>query len=358
MRAKHFRYTFPAIALMLVASLSPVLTNTASAWSAGQQPTMCSSPPSTLLATASEVLVNRPTDGFNPATDSWAIIGHKDSGGTLTYYRAMVGNGQWLTADDLGYGSYVAGTPSLKYWLGFRGSSHYVDLAPDGTKLVPSQVNPNIYSGSQLFILTGGSSDECLVSYKNVEKTTAFSTDFGSGAVTGEAADPEPETCDWYDLVCVAQMIWTAITDGFSNLMDWLANSITDIVGPIIEAIIPGTDNDSIFSDMFTNLKTGLDEKLGFLTYPFEWFGDFFTNVAEISWSGGAAPTCDGVTTTFAYCSLSVEVWQGQDIKIEFGAMERMFPQVWDIGIIFVRFAFFIAIIEMLRRAYFRTVKG
>lgn len=177
----------------------------------------------------------------------------------------------------------------------------------------------------------------------------------------GEIDAPPSEPCDWYDLVCVMQKVYLSVTNGFTQLMNWLGNVITDIVGPIIEAIIPGADNDTIFSDMFNGLKSGLEAKLGFLTYPFEWFGSFFSNIQAISWTGSFAPSCiynsQGVGV-WAYCTTSFEVWHGQSLTIDWGSMEKRLPAVWNVSIIFVRFIFLIAIIEMLRRAYFRTVKA
>lgn len=177
---------------------------------------------------------------------------------------------------------------------------------------------------------------------------------------TGEIDSPPNEPCDWFDLVCVVQKVYLSVTNGFTNLMTWLGGVSTEFVGPIIEAIIPGADNNTIFTDMFNSIKTSMDAKLGFLTYPFEWFGSFFANVQEISWTGRHAPSCiphsQGLGT-WIYCELTFPVWQGQNLTIDFGAMEKSLPTVWNISIIFIRFAFFIGIIEMLRRAYFRTVK-
>lgn len=178
---------------------------------------------------------------------------------------------------------------------------------------------------------------------------------------TGEIDAPPSEPCDWFDLVCVVQKVYLSVNNGFTNLMTWLGGVFTDIAGPIIEAIIPGEDNSTIFLDMFNSIKNSMDAKLGFLTYPFEWFGSFFANVQEISWTGGFSPSCiynSQVPGVWSYCSMTFVVWQGQSVTIDFGQMEKSLPSVWNISIIFIRFAFFVAIIEMLRRAYFRTVKA
>lgn len=177
---------------------------------------------------------------------------------------------------------------------------------------------------------------------------------------TGEIDSPPSDPCDWFDLVCVVQKVYLSVTNGFNDLMTWLGGITTNFAGPIIEAIVPGADNNTIFTDMFNSIKTSMDAKLGFLTYPFGWFGSFFANVQAISWTGGFAPSCiynGQVPGVWDYCTISFVVWQGQSVTIDFGAMEKHLPTVWNISIIFIRFAFFIAIIEMLRRAYFRTVK-
>lgn len=260
----------------------------------------------------------------------------------------------WDITTDTGGGNhlYFSGSPSN------TGNTLNVNIPPamiinpDGS-LTPPSMNT----------IAGFSDINCISAVHNADYDSTYTgkTDYPD-PVSGTTIDAPPsEPCDWWDLVCVTQKIYLSITGFFSTFATDLNATITDIFGPMLESLIPGEDNATIFSDFYTSLKANMETKLGFLTYPFAFFADFISTISTAGWTGGFSPSCTSSQDGFGVwglCTLSFEMWQGQSVHIDFGFMEKNFPALWSVSITLVRFAFFLAIVEMLRRAYFRTVKA
>jgi len=343
MLQKYVRYTFAIIHLILVASLFLITPQQAKAWD-GDLPT-CTDIPDYTSDLQSDPSYDVEKTGFVVFKRNWSGPPFNGNPGIAI---------DWDTTTESGNGNDVMfiGSP------GNTGNILYVNVPPSMI------INPDGSLSAPSYTGYGGYSDiNCISAVHNAKYDSTYTgkTDYDDPVSGGTIDAPPSEPCDWWDLVCVTQKIYLSVTNGFTQIMLSLSNITSDLITPVIESIIPGEDNNTLLSDMFNNTKNALELKLGFLTYPFEWFATFFTNVQQISWTGGFSPSCiygSQGAGIWGHCNTTFEVWQGQSVTIYWGQMEYSFPQLWNISLILIRFVFFVSLIEMLRRAYFRTVKG
>jgi len=331
-RFKKYQVSFIAL-LILGASIFPTTAH-ATAPTVGA----CSDTPDYTTALEADSRYDPDTIGF--------IVFQREWGGAYLY------GGTGLAVNWTGtIGVYDVDSTHVGFGLGSGGSTFTIN--GDGSLSdISSQMGS--YSLSDV---------KCVTALHNADLTGyTGGTDFpdpldeGTGGIDAPPSDP----CDWWDLVCVAQKIYLSVTSFFTTFPTLLGEIIGPIMAPLIESVTPGEDDSTVFSDAFENLKTDMTTKLGFLAYPFTWISDFWGNIFAISWTGGQ-PSCAydtaGTNQWGDMCTLVVPGWQGQAFPaIRWGQMETSFPTIWTVTTAFARFAFFIGIIEMLRRSYMRTV--
>lgn len=115
----------------------------------------------------------------------------------------------------------------------------------------------------------------------------------GGGGITfdGERTDDSSfdnnyEVCDSLDFVCHFRnlknwflTIGRRISNGFEDIINFFGSFIDDLISAFTDILIPDSD---YLSTQFQGLFKFIDEKLGFLTFPFEFIGNFLDRFLNI----------------------------------------------------------------------------
>lgn len=155
-------------------------------------------------------------------------------------------------------------------------------------------------SSSSLFtFLDNKTNKNIAISVAQVRYFEVENFDFSSGEIhdgggmtfDGERTDDSSfdnnyEVCDSLDFVCHFRnlknwflTIGRRISNGFEDIINFFGSFIDDLISAFTDILIPDSD---YLSTQFQGLFKFIDEKLGFLTFPFEFIGNFLDRFLNI----------------------------------------------------------------------------
>jgi hypothetical protein len=138
---------------------------------------------------------------------------------------------------------------------------------------------------------------------------------FGDYTNFVETYDPEvEEPCSTFDIACHIGKIFDGVADTFLGVGE-------AIVGGIASLFIPNVDE---VKSIFTNLFDAVSDKLGFLLFPFEFFIDAFTGMAN---AASCAPNC----------SINFGNMFGGDLVVDPLEIQASIPSYYAIGVNIIR---------------------
>lgn len=303
--------------------------SSANAWSYSSQPMMCSSVPSLPLDHINSVI-----DDFDSQTWPWAIVGYKNSSGDITQYKlftqdpASSGTFQWVHGTDRGLTTgNITTWPQYAYWLWITGGNKHITSTDSSGSTWGVLTNATGSTGSMFSGTTGD--NECLASYDNVGRTSAFDTNFGSSTpVDGQYVPPSSGGCDSLDIACwfgdfidatveTMQEAWNAFANIFVGFSTWLGN-----------ILVPEDGN--IFLNAFEDLDEYMRDKLGFLTYPTDFLSSLMAKIATVAITGTGVGCANYPTTAMGYCTWVIPNLLGDDdVVIFWGVLEKYAPTLW-----------------------------
>lgn len=167
----------------------------------------------------------------------------------------------------------------------------------------------------------------------------------------GEAEPDEP--CGAWDAACFMGKVIGTIADTFQGLFDGMKNMFTAL-GEFIGGIFINEEGVNIFGQFWSNIFTGMHEKLGFLTFPF----DFMAGLLGSTYGGGISTCSGGGNFMPQWCSWNFGFIFNSELKIDFGLLERNLPSLWNIGKWSARAGLTLSMIFIVHRKYFETVEA
>lgn len=160
------------------------------------------------------------------------------------------------------------------------------------------------------------------------------------------------EECGIWDAACFMGKVIGDIVDTFQGLFDGMKNMFTAL-GEFIGGIFINEEGVNVFGQFWGNIFSGMHEKLGFLTFPFDFMSSFLG-----SWNG-APTTCVSVNGQYnSSCTLDTSFIFGSHLRIDFGTMEKHIPQLWTIAKWVTRAGLTVSMIFIVHRKYFETVES
>lgn len=166
-----------------------------------------------------------------------------------------------------------------------------------------------------------------------------------------------PNNCDPWDVVCWFQNVVGNVVDGFQSLGDLIAGAF-QAMGDWIANIIMPQNEDGTFTNQlteaFTTISDGLSERLGFLTFPFEFIADLFSGVlTAYNPSGSDWTTCPDNN------NISIPNLLGSNgVTLDMCTLEDVNPAVYQTVVGLIRVVWVIGVVGFLHHKYFSVVKA
>lgn len=138
----------------------------------------------------------------------------------------------------------------------------------------------------------------------------------------------------------------------FSCWMGSIAGTITGGLSAISEQILRGfaflfSPDSQALATRITTFQTYMNQKLGFLTYPFVFFSDLFTSFTSgSSWC------------TESSCAKSFGNLWGTNVSINLIQLKTTMPALWDFSLLTIRGLLVFGLIYGLRKKYMEVVTG
>lgn len=286
---------------------------------------------------------------FNPSTTSYFIVHHPGAGlasGTRDARLYSVQNGQIEFFVDPSDGHQKARIKGTLADGRFDRTDLYYDntnnandkkayctgtTAGDGTATVAMDLNTLAPIGSIAATITTA---------HNVAYSTTWDAPYYPGGVEFTAGANAPgagaTSCSgMLDVACWVGKAINGVQAAFVAAFSSAASFFANILYP---------DGDAI-SDKFDELTAELDDKMGFLLYPAEFFIDLFDAFASTP-----------VWCSTSSCVLDVGELFGGDFEIDFNQLSDVAPALWDALVLFVRGVTVLALIFALRNKYMEVV--
>lgn len=201
----------------------------------------------------------------------------------------------------------------------------------------------------------------CVTAVQNMTYASSWTGNHFPTAVT-----PNPDSkvnCNWYDAACWVGQFSNNIINSLQDMWNSIVQMYTQFINFLTGLFVPSDQN--IFLTFFSNLNTTMHQKLGFLTYPFDFVGQMGTQMMTLVNSTDKSewhcvPNGNGVGELGVCGGICVPnvLGSNQLCVMQVGELEQTWPALWNATIIIGRAAWIISIIELCRLKYFEVVKG
>lgn len=225
------------------------------------------------------------------------------------------------------YGSDIISEPRDKVLPGYF-------VWPSGFADVDTQPTANVTIPEGTTITSANTN--CIYAAKNVvyESTWTWNK-FSSYAGYKEGADASA-SCTTLDFACKIKQAWEGVTDTFAAVGEAIVYGIAQIFAP---------DANQVKSD-FDSLTDFMEEKFGFLTYPFVFISDIFNafNNTSNQWC----------TTTS--CTKNFGNFYGQPFIIDITQLKTSVPTYYNWFVIVMRGMVVLALLLSLRQKFVKVL--
>lgn len=346
-RIKPFSVALLFVVSVLVATFQAPTT---SAWT--QTNINCTTSPPLSFADAASTVRNQYPSGWIGGLDTTnadlnGVFGVNPDGQMFIEWNGNGSNGLDVNSE------LIFEKVGTQYGWRFTGSKSSVLLNSDGT-----------YAGGTINGQSGNQASDsiCLQSQQggtyDATWTSGGGVNIGGGGGTTEPTRPD---CDQWDMLCWFGSWTDQVVDGFQSFWNNFAKMFTDFSMFLADLFIPSDDN--IVLNYFTDIFTALHDKLGFLTFPFDFVSSLIGGILGTwTWnspSAGSNNSCAGGFGTPGWCTWSFNdaLW-GEDFTIDWGVMERHAPTVFNIGRAVAQATVVLMLIALLYKKYYSVVKS
>lgn len=129
-----------------------------------------------------------------------------------------------------------------------------------------------------------------------------------------EDDNPVLPSCDTFDVICQTQNIFASIGNVFTGIAERIVAGIARLFQP----------DSSTMNQLFDDLRTLMETKLGFLAYPLTFIVDLFNAMIN-------APTCSDP------CNITFGQFYGSDFGINITAIKSVSTLWWDFAVNAIR---------------------
>jgi len=177
----------------------------------------------------------------------------------------------------------------------------------------------------------------------------------------GNPLDPENNNtprCQPWDVVCWFSATVDSVVDGFQSLANFFGDTIKALGEWIANLIMPSNADggfDNRFTDFFTTVQDTMNERLGFLLFPFEFIADLIASLTTIYNPFGGSDAIYGNCTSGS--QLSVPNLLGENsVGVNLCGIED--TPIWEPAVLLLRFVWIVGVVGFLHHKYFSVVKA
>lgn len=268
-------------------------------------------------------------------------------GSDASHFNELV----YVPSDGTWYGSH-RGASGGALWLGYdNGSEVDFDTAWSNQR-GGSQVHcVSAYSGNLRLATTDGSN--IATHFPDFDPVV----DIPNATETPPVNNSNPNNCDPWDVVCWFQNVVGNVVDGFQSLGDLISGSFQAIGDWIANLIMPQNEDGTFSNNLetsFFDIKTGFEDRLGFLLFPFQFIGELFTGILE-----AYNPTGSDWTTCPPSLGLTIPNLLGSNgVTLDICTLEDVSPTIYTTMIAIIRIVWIIGVVGFLHHKYFQIVRS
>lgn len=176
----------------------------------------------------------------------------------------------------------------------------------------------------------------------------------GSG---GNPLDPDNDVaprCDAWDIACWFSNVVGNVIDGFQSLGDAIIGAFQSLGEWIANLIMPANEDggfDNRFTGFFTDIGDTMNERLGFLLFPFEFFADLIASFTTIYNPYGTDTGC----TSGSIVAIP-NLLGDADVGLDLCGIED--TPVWQPASTLLRFVWIVGLVGLLHKKYMSTVRA
>lgn len=179
-------------------------------------------------------------------------------------------------------------------------------------------------------------------------QNASYSNDWDQPQFPGSIPNPGG-ACNAWDFACYFSKIGDSITDLFEGVAETLVAIARAIVQGFAMLFLP---SEGILQAFFSDLSSFFTQKLGFLLYPFEFFGDLFEALTSNS------DQCTEYHGTFENSELLHNgTFFGQPVNLSLCSIQTSLPLVWQIVTLIIRSITIFAVVIALRKKIMEVMK-
>ena len=170
--------------------------------------------------------------------------------------------------------------------------------------------------------------------------------------------DSSVQRCEFHDVGCWFRGIFENFQDSIQGIFRGIVGLFERLIEFLSHIFVPGDEN--IFKNAYDDLSKTLSKKLGFLTFPFEFFSKIlsafsgFISADDMSeWHcrvGSNSKFCQG----FCFDNLL----GNNNVCFKVGILEQYAPGIWNIVMPVVRLGFVLALVQVLHRKFYEVVES
>jgi len=177
----------------------------------------------------------------------------------------------------------------------------------------------------------------CLTSYSAFDGNPVYEDDYTGTYYGTDIPAQVGAECDTLDIACKINDVFQGVKNTFASVGNYIVRGIASIFLP----------PSGFFETEFNRLTVFFTEKLGFLTWPIEWFVEFYN----------AFDSSSNWCTTSACIKDFGQIFGGQFV-VDFSVVPRLIPDLWTYFTIVIRGLTVVGFIYMLRKRLMGILKS
>lgn len=272
-------------------------------------------------------------NSFSPASSSYVITQQVGDGAPRNVFTLYVGNNITLNKD--------ATTGNVKMTTQTPQSWNMYKLVDEPKSM--SQYDSNYYSNSiRQYVSPQGTytgtpnfstSSDCMLVAHNVQYGPGW--DYEKYAATQAYTKSAGQTCSALEVGCWISKAMGGVTDTLANLGTGIIQGIAYLFSP----------DQAELSAKMNSFQTFMTAKLGFLTYPFTYFGSLFTGF-----------TSNSNWCTETSCTKDFGQLFGKPVSMNLIQLKTTMPALWTYILLALRGMLVFGLIYGLRKKYLEVV--
>lgn len=165
--------------------------------------------------------------------------------------------------------------------------------------------------------------------------------------------------CQFHDVGCWVVRGISSVVDSIQSFFDNIKLLFLNFTEFLSHIFIPGDDN--ILSNFFDDFMELIKRKLGFLTFPFEFFARILGSIVQNYGQDLSQPVCNAdFNQQSSFCDgiCANRVLGGSPLCFRIYYFESAFPLLWSVFIPILRVSLLITIIFLIRSKYLEVLSS